>query len=113
MLKRKLISLILSLCFLLSVSSVYSATPLHQVEDPQRSTLLASVVRSSGYSCGASNYSFYAGTYKRIEYWDVACTNMESFRIGIEEWGEMNTKILSCSFMKRNGMDLKCFKKFQ
>lgn len=90
--------------------------PVNQMSDllrakppAERGSILADVLHQSGKGCGSATRTFYQGIDRdSAAYWNVACSNGESYNVQIPADPAKNTRILECALMRTVGVE--CFK---
>ena len=77
----------------------------------ERASTLANLLHQSGNGCGEATRTFLQGHDKDdAAYWNVSCSNGQSYNVQIPSDPSANTRILECDFMKLIGVE--CFKEF-
>ncbi|MCW8470876.1 hypothetical protein OQJ19_09455 [Fluoribacter gormanii] len=76
----------------------------------QKTQILSGIINSAGESCIAIE-SFYQGVdLNDAAYWNIACSNGQSYVIQIANDAAATTTIIQCTAMKSLGAQ--CFKRF-
>lgn len=76
-----------------------------------RADILTNFLHQSGYECGKATRTFLQGYDKDdAGYWNIACSNGQSYSVQVQADPSGKTRILECSIMKMIGAE--CFKKF-
>lgn len=81
-------------------------------EDARRQ-LFANVLRSTADPCGSITRTFYQGMEKKAKtaFWNIACSNGQSYAISVYADQGGSTKVLSCAVLKKVTKS-ECFVKF-
>jgi len=76
-----------------------------------RAAILTNLLHQSGKECGKATRSFLQGYDKDdAAYWNVACTNGQSYNVQVPSNPSAKTRIMECGIMKAIGVE--CFTKF-
>lgn len=83
------------------------------LSEDRRRQMFSTAFRTSGESCGTITRTFYQGMEKseKTAFWNVACSNGQSYSIAVYADTNGSTKILSCAVMKAV-TSTECFVKF-
>jgi hypothetical protein len=83
------------------------------LSEDRRRQMFSTNFRASGDSCGTVTRTFYQGMEKsqKTAFWNVACSNGQSYSIAVYADRTGSTKILSCAVMKAV-TKTECFVKF-
>jgi len=85
----------------------YSLTAISEVRQKE---VLSELLHKSGKACGKATKVFLQGKNRDgATYWNVSCSNGQSYAIQIPVNPLKNTRILECSIMR--ALDINCFEK--
>ena len=85
---------------------------LESMSSSERANALANLLRQSGRDCSSVFRMFLQGyDSEDVAFWNVTCSNGQSYNILVNANPEANTLIVNCSNMKAIA-GIECFKKF-
>ena len=104
---------ILAMILLLIVPNTYANianTILLSRTTDQKTQILSNIINAAGEPCIATNSFFQGVDIYDSAYWNISCSNGQSYVIQIENNEEATTTIFQCNSMRSLGAE--CFKKF-
>jgi len=112
--RNKITLTIISLLFVVAqpVSANDISKLLESKSSSERSIILANLLHQSGKSCDKATQTFLQGVDSDdAAYWNVFCSNGQSYNIQVPSNPSVQPGILECSIMKDIGVE--CFKKLE
>ena len=82
---------------------------LKMFSENSQKELLSEILHKSGKGCGKATRVFLQLKDKDVTYWNISCSNSQSYAIQIPTNPSENTRILECSIMR--ALNINCFEK--